>query len=427
MEVSHQQMEQAQIENVNNNKTDRVKLEDNQNITNKVIANPANQKNNIDDYMDDEAKNKHYELVEAKNAIKYIEQCVKNMKYIVDQNPAKPKNYDEWTNEEQYKHITENIKIYVPNLPDSLVSFVSAALYRGDCGRSSTNIPLWLDMDEFRRGQKFAREHIFSIIFSNVLSLFEIFAFTEGLKPMILSQQSHTPYLALKRYLSTARRVRNWMLEDFWNENTQAHKDIQVVRKMHRAIRLKLCEYDYNEIDAAAKIPNPYCPDRKIILEDFSSCPYPTVENGCFHLIIRPKGLNQADMSATQFAFMGMLLLYSHKFGIHASDGDMKAFCHVWRSIGYVLGIQDEFNFCRGNLEEIKQRARDFTKIWVKPYLRQITPEWEHMLRCVTSLNDGGNMFKMSLLFVADLLDIDMPRMRSTLTFFQRVQWMLYW
>lgn len=204
MEVSHiQRMEQAQIENVNNNKTDRVKLEDNQNSTNKVITNPANQKNNNidDDNMDDEAKNKHYELVEAKNAIKYIEHCVKNMKHIVDQNPAKPKNYDEWTNEERYKHITENIKIYVPNLPDSLLSFVSAALYRGDCGRSSTNTPLWLDMDEFRRGQKFAREHIFSIIFSNVLSLFEIFAFTEGLKPMILSQQSHTPYLALKRYI----------------------------------------------------------------------------------------------------------------------------------------------------------------------------------------------------------------------------------
>lgn len=205
MEVSHiQRMEQAQIENVNNNKTDRVKLEDIQNITNKVIANPANQKNNnIDDCMDNEAKSKHYELVEAKNAIKYIKQCVKNMKYIVDQNPAKPKNYDEWTNEEQYKHITENIKIYIPNLPDSLLSFVSAALYRGDCGRSSTNRPLWLDMDEFRRGQKFAREHIFSIIFSNVLSLFEIFAFTEGLKPMILSQQSHTPYLALKRYIKS--------------------------------------------------------------------------------------------------------------------------------------------------------------------------------------------------------------------------------
>ena len=133
------------------------------------------------------------------------------------------------------------------------------------------------------------------------------------------------------------------MTEDPWNESTQAHKDIQAVRKMHRAIRLKLCEYDYDEIDAATDIPNPWCPDRKIILDDFSSsCPYPRIENGCMHQKIRFKGFTQADMAATQFAFMGMFLLYPHKFGVSATDEDLMAFCHVWRGIGYLLGIQDE-------------------------------------------------------------------------------------
>ncbi|GAB1861564.1 hypothetical protein CAJAP_02643 [Camponotus japonicus] len=418
-----QWIEQTETKNVNNNKTDCVKFKDIENITNETTPSLANQRNNVDSYINDEIENNYYEAAEGKNAVKYVEHFVKNMKHIVDQNPAKPKNYDEWTNEERYKHITENIKIYVPNLPDSLLFFISAALYRGDCGRSSTDRPLWLDMDEFRRGQKFARQHIFSIIFSNVLSLFELFAFTDGLKPIIFNQQSYTPLLAFNRYLSTVRRVKSWMMEDFWNENTQAHKHIQIVRKMHRAVRLKLCEYEYKEIDAATRIPNPWCPDRKIILDDFSSCPYANVENGCFHLIIRPKGLNQADMSATQFAFMGMILLYSHKFGIHATDEDMMAFCHVWRNVGYALGIQDEYNFCSGSLQEIKTRARDFTQVWVKPYLRQILPEWEHMLRCVMY---DDNMFKFSILFVADLLDIDMPHMRSTLTFFQRLQFMLY-
>lgn len=158
-----------------------------------------NQRNNIDNHIDDETEDK-YEAAEGKNAIKYVQHFVKNMKHIVDQNPAKPKNYDEWTNEERCKHVMENLKIYIPNLPDSLLFFIPATLYRGDCGRSSTDRPVWLDMDEFRRGQKFVRQHIFSIIFASILSLFELFAFTDGLKPIILNQQSHTPLLAFKRY-----------------------------------------------------------------------------------------------------------------------------------------------------------------------------------------------------------------------------------
>lgn len=194
-----QWIEQTQTKNVNKNKPDCVKLKDIEYITNEPTASLINQRNNVDKYINDETKNKYYEAAEAKNAVKYVEHFVQNIKHIVDQNPAKPKDYDEWTNEERYKHITENVKIYVPNLSDSLLFFIPAALYRGDCGRSSTDRPLWLDMDEFRRGQTFARRHIFSIIFSNVLSLFELFAFTDGLKPMIFNRQSHTPLLAFNR------------------------------------------------------------------------------------------------------------------------------------------------------------------------------------------------------------------------------------
>lgn len=132
------------------------------------------------------------------------------------------------------------------------------------------------------------------------------------------------------------------MTEDPFTMGTQAYKNIQTVRRMHRAIRKKLCERDNKEIDAASKIQNPWCPDREIILEDFSSCPYPTVENGFINTVFIPKGLNQADMAATQFAFMGMIVLYPREFGVYASDEDIEAFCHTWRCIGYLLGIEDQ-------------------------------------------------------------------------------------
>lgn len=132
------------------------------------------------------------------------------------------------------------------------------------------------------------------------------------------------------------------MTGELWIKGTAADRDIQTVRKMHRAIRLKFCEYSNEEIDAASEISNPNCPDRKMILEDFSSCPYPTVKNDCFHLLIKPTGLSQGEMSGTQFAFMGFIVLYPREFGIYASDEDLEAFCHLWKSIGYRLGVKDE-------------------------------------------------------------------------------------
>jgi len=132
------------------------------------------------------------------------------------------------------------------------------------------------------------------------------------------------------------------MTEDPWTVGTRAYNDIQTVRRMHRAIRLKLCEKDTEEIEMASKIQNPWCPNRETILEDLSSCPYPTIENGCINILIKLTGLNQADMAATQFAFIGMILLYPQEFGIYVSDEDMAAFCHTWRGLGYLLGIEDQ-------------------------------------------------------------------------------------
>ncbi|EGI64878.1 hypothetical protein G5I_06676 [Acromyrmex echinatior] len=407
------------MEMMNDDKSDCIKQNHIQDIMKEIKPSTKNESNGIDKNID---KNEYYELVEAKNTVKYIKYVLTRMKPIIDQNSAKPKDYDKWTEEEQYKHIADNIKTYIPNIPQSLLFFLSGSLYRGDCGRNSTDKPLWLDMKKFQRGQKFVLDHFGSIFFANALSLFQLFAIADGLKPLIFSKQSHTPYLSFKRYLSTACHIRNWMTEDPWTVGTRAYNDIQIVRRMHRAIRLKLCEHDTEEIDMASKIPNPWCPDRKTILEDLSSCPHPTIENGCIHLLIKPKGLNQADMSATQFAFMGIILLYPQKFGIYASDEDMAAFCHTWRGIGYLLGIEDQYNFCCGSLEEIKQRSHDFIEVWMKPFLRQVTPEWEHMLRCMMEGNsyyDNFFTFKMALLFITNLLNIDMPRTRSTLTYYE--------
>jgi len=193
-------IEPTQTEIINDDKSDRKTYDNIQNIVKVTVSSTKNQCNDgIDEFAKNAIKNEYYEFVEAKHAVKYIEYCAKHLKYIVDQNSAKPKDYDKWTDKEQCEHMLNNIKTYLPNVPDSLLFFIPAVFRRGDCG-NSTDKPLWLDMEKFQRGQKFARNHIFSIFIVNALSLFMLFTSTDGLKTLIFTQKSHTPYLAFKRY-----------------------------------------------------------------------------------------------------------------------------------------------------------------------------------------------------------------------------------
>lgn len=189
------------MEIMNDDKSDHIKQDHTQNIMKEIISSAKNQSNDIDGYTKNTDKDEYYELVEAKNTVKYIKHLVEVAKPTIDQNSAKPKDYDKWTEEEQFKYIMDNVKTYMPSIPQSLLFFTSGTLYRGDCGRNSMDRPFWLDMEKFQRGQKFMLDHLTSIILANMLSLFQLFAFTDGLKPLIFSQQSHTPYLAFKRYM----------------------------------------------------------------------------------------------------------------------------------------------------------------------------------------------------------------------------------
>ncbi|XP_043473361.1 uncharacterized protein LOC122505655 [Leptopilina heterotoma] len=314
-------------------------------------------------------------------------------------------------------------------LPDDVLNIIIATSLEGDCGRSPDERPDWLDLEKFKRGQKFAVDNAFGISYSQLLSLFILFSFEDGLKPLVVTGKSSTPYTAFKRYISTGRRVRNWYMDDPWKKGTAAYNDIQTVRRMHEAVRKKLASIDNETIDKEAKIKNPFCPTRSILIEDFQSacaapslgqCPYTLYKNPEL-FSFRPKGLNQGDMIATQFGFMGLIILYPSKFGIYnATDENLEAFCHTWRGIGYLLGIDDEFNFCRGTLDEVKQRCRHFLEYWAKPNFRELTPECEHMMRCIIeSLKYyvPGGCYETCVLYLSEMLNIQMPRLYSTLTY----------
>ncbi|XP_011646262.1 uncharacterized protein LOC105432942 [Pogonomyrmex barbatus] len=344
-----------------------------------------------------------------------------------------PNDFDNWTVREQCAWINENLAIFFPNVPNSLLDFIPAFYYEGDCGRPLEEVPEWLDMDKYRRGQKFVQENYAAIIFATILGVMHVYSFNEALKPLILSKRSHTPYLAYKRYLSTIQRFFNWYEGKPWIKGTSAYKDMQSARKMHLMMRKKLCGLDNEQIDKESKIAKPWCPDRELFMHDFAeACPFEKYLQRPYLLIdnspYKPKSVNLADMMLAQCGFLSLVILYPEKIGIHnATDEDVEAYCHMWRCYGYCLGIEENYNFCRDSLEEIRQRTRDIYQYWILPNFKDVTPEWMHMTRClIESLSYfswiGYMPYKTTLLFFSSTLNVSMPRLYASMNY---VEWIV--
>ncbi|XP_029163091.1 uncharacterized protein LOC114934594 [Nylanderia fulva] len=344
-----------------------------------------------------------------------------------------PTNFDMWPIQEQSTWISKNIAKLFPNTPKSLLDFIPALYRQCDYGRSQEKKPEWLDMDKYRRGQKFVRDHYFSLIISKILGIMHIYSFDDALKSIIISGRSHTPYLGFKRYLSTIKRFLNFYNGEPWVKGTTAYNDMQFARKMHLITRQKLCKLDNEQINNACEIAKSWSPDHETLAKDFAAtCPFEKSGQRPFLLLDKSPhryiGLNSADIAGAQCGFVALFLLCPQNIGVHdATDEDLEAFCHMWRCYGYCLGMEDEYNFCRGSLEEIKQRTRDLYQYWILPNFKDVTPDWEHMTRClVEPMNFYPFLYmpyKAMTLISTDILNLNMPNLYTSLNY---TEWIAY-
>jgi len=143
-------------------------------------------KNTADDFKDN-----------SKNSNEY--KYVMTLKSTFDRELF-PNEFDNWTVQEQCVWINKNILTFFLNVPKSLLDFILASFRQGDCGRTQMEVPEWLDMNKYRRGQKFVRENYASLIIAKILGIMHVYSFEDALKPIIISKRSHTPYLGFKRY-----------------------------------------------------------------------------------------------------------------------------------------------------------------------------------------------------------------------------------
>lgn len=299
------------------------------------------------------------------------------------------------------------------------------------------NMPDWIDPVRLKRGQRFALDYYSGISFSEVVSLYVLFALSSnGLETLIQTNRSNTPYRAYRRYYATSKTVLSWLETDILEPGTVGNENLRKVFQIHRHVR-----------DDKFRNPSKYSTAQGPPGNTDGRCPYalphlrkdlPIVSNGALTMMFAQadernfNSFNQYSLSCTQFGFFGLALAYPEWFGIHnCSRQDMEDFVHLWRTIGYFMGINDEYNFGRGTLDEVIDRCRWMIRAMVKPKFRELNTKWEHMCRCVADgllmYMPNGLSFDASFCYLCDMFDLNLTNFKKTIGFRQRLSILWTW
>lgn len=314
-------------------------------------------------------------------------------------------------------------KVDLSQLPPDMIALLPAAHRPLPNDFNLPPLPPWLDIDRLKKGQDFALKYLHGLSYSHSLALLLLFSSEDGLKPLIYTEKSHTPKLAQKRYLSTVLRVKSWLETEIWNPTSEGYKNLKQVRRMHLTVSNRLNGVGVDEVHRHSNLEDKMkssngqmlCPLASTLQKDRSlgrngpSCPvYEKKENRVY--------LNQMEMAYTQFGFYGLMLLYPNKFVAKpATKEELTNFVHLWRYVGYMLGIEDEFNLCAGDLDTVIQRSLHIVEYFIRPMLLNVNKEWEHMSRCalqgIEKFTKMRINFEATLLYLYWVLSIEAPHL----------------
>lgn len=171
--------------------------------------------------------------------------------------------------------------------------------------------PQYYDQERFKRAQKICRKYYTNLSLGSSTGLLMLLQVESILVPLLKSGKSRTVEHLYDRYTATAKFVRQWYESDFPEEDTPGRKAINLVRSMHQRIHKFM-----NSAQEAMKL-----------------------EDG------RELWVNQYDMALTQFAFIGLFLLYPVKcVAYRVTRDELSDVAYYWRLISYYLGIEERFN-----------------------------------------------------------------------------------
>lgn len=145
--------------------------------------------------------------------------------------------------------------------------------------------------------QIFFRCNYYAILFSMYMGLVSILAIPSILDVLMHTNKSSSDITAYKRYMQTIYHTLTWFRYDL-KPGTKAWKSLDGVRKFH-------CSASRSAMNMNVGM------------------------------------ISQKDMVITQYGFIGFSMLSCKETGIQGSRSDLEDYCHFWRVLGHLIGIQD--------------------------------------------------------------------------------------
>lgn len=174
--------------------------------------------------------------------------------------------------------------------------------------------PEWLDEIRFSKAHTAINKFQMGVDFSSFTGLLLILQLPDGLEPLLSTGKSKDVASLFDRYLSTVLHVRSWYTDDIFDSTTKGYKSIRQVRAMHRNVqRIMNDKFQVNDVHGNSRL-----------------------------------WVNQYDVAITQFSFIGLAMIFPEKSGlIGASKEELELINYYWRVLGYMMGLEDEFNACQ--------------------------------------------------------------------------------
>nr|XP_027204257.1 uncharacterized protein LOC113797982 [Dermatophagoides pteronyssinus] len=234
------------------------------------------------------------------------------------------------------------------------------------------HLPPWININQIQRIRSLYKQYSYSLFMAHIAGLLVLIFNPFIYKTLNATGKSKNLVTLFYRYYYTAKFVRDWYKNKIWVKGDCSYETIQLVKNMHANVSDKQNE-------------------GKIVNKDI-------MEISC------------ADMTITQWAFIGLLVLYPEKVGFSTKREDIELVIHFWAVIGYMLGIEDEYNLCIGNLDTVRQRCQIIMENDQRPYVKNFDKDSAKMVeKILISLNQFviGAKFKPFIKYIFDMMNIE--------------------
>ncbi|CAG7723218.1 unnamed protein product [Allacma fusca] len=238
-----------------------------------------------------------------------------------------------------------------------------------------TDFPCWFDVDLARIGQEFARRHFGQLFISNTLASILLFTHPQIQPVLLLARADDTLKQRTKGDLATAQQIFLWYQADVLSP--EWFQSVQNIRKIHSSVAAQIKTRNNTNIHNPDNPPDHwrnFQRDEKMweaFYLDLKQLDTPKVRERLVPFkFSSPYKFNQYLLLITHWFFAGLPVLNPRQLGIsNHTERDLQGFLHLWSVIAYNVGLEEEFVFCKGTLDQWKECIEYLKYFFVTHYL----------------------------------------------------------